>query len=63
MSMTYSIICMLIYNSSFRTCSRTIQKPLKLDTKEFENGLKIALLKNKTLELGISIEKQKKNRS
>ena len=41
---------------------RTIQKPLKFDTKEFENRLKIAILKNATLELGVSIGKQKKNR-
>ncbi len=34
---------------------RTIQKPLKFDTKEFENRLKIAILKNATLELGEDI--------
>ena len=53
----------ITYNSSFRTSIRTIQKPLKLDTKEFENRLKIAILKNATLELGEDIGNQIKNRS
>ena len=50
-------------NSSFRTYSRTIQKPLKFDIKGFETNMKTPLFKNTTLELGASIGKQTKNRS
>lgn len=47
---------------AFRTFIKTIQKPLKFDTKEFENKLKIAILKNITFELGVIIRNQTKNR-
>ena len=42
---------------------RTIQKPLKFDTKEFENRLKIAIFEIDSFELSEDIGKQTKNRS